>query len=93
MFSNLTGWHVLIILAVLLLLAAAVIVVVVLLVVNARKSATLAAPDHRSQAPVVQQPTASDPIEQIRQLGELKDQGLLSQAEFEAKRNELLGRL
>ena len=35
----------------------------------------------------------SDPVEQIRKLGELRDQGLLTPEEFEAKKTELLGRL
>ena len=34
-----------------------------------------------------------DPVEQIRRLGELRDQGLLSPEEFEAKKTELLDRL
>lgn len=35
----------------------------------------------------------ADPVQQIRQLGELRDQGLLSPDEFEAKKAELLNRL
>jgi Short C-terminal domain len=34
-----------------------------------------------------------DPVEQIRRLGELRDQGLLSPEEFEAKKAELLDRI
>jgi hypothetical protein len=46
--------------------------------------------------PVVQPPPAEramDVVEQIRQLGELRDAGLLTQEEFEAKKAELLSRM
>jgi hypothetical protein len=33
------------------------------------------------------------PIEQIRKLGELRDAGVLTEAEFEAKKTDLLGRI
>lgn len=42
-------------------------------------------------APV--QPAGDAVIEQIRKLGELRDAGILTQEEFEAKKSELLGRL
>jgi hypothetical protein len=32
-------------------------------------------------------------VEAIRQLGELRDAGLLSEEEFQAKKTELLGRI
>ena len=35
----------------------------------------------------------TDPVEQIKKLGELKDAGLMSEDEFIEKRNELLGRM
>jgi putative oligomerization/nucleic acid binding protein len=38
-------------------------------------------------------PAAPDPIEQIRRLGELRDAGLVTDAEYEAKRLDLLGRI
>jgi Short C-terminal domain len=48
----------------------------------------------RSQSSADKQaPAPSDPVEQIRRLGELRDAGVLSDAEFEAKKAELLGRL
>jgi hypothetical protein len=34
-----------------------------------------------------------DPVDAIRRLGELRDAGLISPAEFEAKRAELLARI
>jgi hypothetical protein len=34
-----------------------------------------------------------DPVEQLRTLGELRQAGLLSDEEFEAKKAELLGRI
>ncbi len=50
-----------------------------------------------SQAPSQQasQPTgtSSDVTEQIRKLGELRDQGILTEEEFQTKKKELLGRL
>jgi hypothetical protein len=38
-------------------------------------------------------PTGDDIIAQVRKLGELRDMGLLTQAEFDAKKAELLQRL
>ena len=37
--------------------------------------------------------TATDPLEQVRELGELRDMGYVTSAEFEAKKAELLGRV
>ena len=43
-------------------------------------------------APAPAQPAASgDAIEQIKQLAELRDQGILTDAEFEARKKQLLG--
>ena len=36
-------------------------------------------------------PAAGDAIEQIKQLAALRDQGILTDAEFEAKKKQLLG--
>ena len=52
--------------------------------------------DPQAVAAYVQQPTAGaqNDIEQtLRKLADLRDQGLLSQAEFEAKKRELLSRI
>jgi len=38
-------------------------------------------------------PPVSDPIEQIRKLGELRDAGILSEEEFAAKKAEILSRM
>jgi hypothetical protein len=38
-----------------------------------------------------QQSASGDAIEQIKQLAELRDQGILTDAEFEAKKKQLLG--
>lgn len=38
-------------------------------------------------------PQAADLIDQIRRLGDLRDEGLISQDEYQAKKTELLGRL
>ncbi len=37
------------------------------------------------------QPATDDSIEQIKKLAELRDQGILTDAEFEAKKKQLLG--
>ena len=47
---------------------------------------------HGASSPTLE-PDASDPIAQIRRLGELRDEDLLTDDEFELKKNELLGRL
>ena len=46
----------------------------------------------QAKTPRSQQPTLSIP-EQIKQLAELRDQGILSQEEFQAKKNDLLSRM
>ncbi len=56
-------------------------------VVRARVSAPKAAP------PTAASTANPDIIGQIKQLGELKEAGVLSQEEFEAKKAELLRRL
>lgn len=38
-------------------------------------------------------PVAADPIEQLAQLGKLKDAGIVTEQEFEAKKAELLARI
>lgn len=38
-------------------------------------------------------PTADDPLEALRRLGELRDAGVVTEAEFEAKKAELLRRI
>lgn len=38
-----------------------------------------------------QAPTADDSLEQIKKLAELRDQGILTDDEFEAKKKQLLG--
>jgi Short C-terminal domain len=38
-------------------------------------------------------PTAGDPIEQIRRLAALRDQGIVSEEEFERKKELLLRRI
>lgn len=49
------------------------------------------APQHA--APAVTAPAAPDVIEQLRQLGQLRDAGVVTPEEFEAKKTELLARL
>ena len=42
-------------------------------------------------APEAQAPAAADPVEQIERFGALRDKGLLSEEEFQAKKREILG--
>lgn len=42
-------------------------------------------------APAPQPPAAPDPIDQIERLGVLRDQGVLTDEEFQAKKRQLLG--
>ena len=47
-------------------------------------------PQYAEQAPPAQAP-APDPIAQLKQLGELRDQGVLTEAEFAAEKAKILG--
>ena len=46
-------------------------------------------PEQAAPPPQAAAPEA-DPIERLRQLGELRDQGILTQAEFEAQKAKIL---
>ena len=49
-------------------------------------------PQQYQQAPApVAAPSQDDMIEQLEKLGQLKDQGILTQEEFDAKKQQLLG--
>lgn len=52
----------------------------------------LASPQVATQ-PAVTVPTAVDPIAQLRQLGELRDAGILTEDEFASKKAEILARM
>jgi Short C-terminal domain/Protein of unknown function (DUF3592) len=52
---------------------------------------TVAAAQASAPAPAAAAAAGPDPIEQIKKLAELRDAGVLSDAEFEAKKAELLG--
>lgn len=89
----------LIILGVLIVIGAVVVGGVLIIVSLARR----AAPPGPGRSAQTTDPVAParpgggagqiDPVEQIRRLAELRDQGLLSEEEFQAKRTELLGRI
>ena len=81
MLNNLTGWHVLVILGVLVTIAIVVVAIIVIVIRLSRKN---------DRHPVPGQP---DPVEQIRRLAQLRDEGLLSETEYEAKRADLMGRI
>jgi hypothetical protein len=55
----------------------------------------LTAPVDRAPAIVHTSPTAAptDPVDQLRRLGELHDAGLLTVQEFQTKKCEILGRI
>jgi hypothetical protein len=80
--GNLGGWHLLVILGVLVITIAIVAVAVVIIAVQLSRSS---ARDGASATP--------DPVGQIMRLAQLRDEGLLSDAEYEAKRIEILGRI
>jgi hypothetical protein len=50
-------------------------------------------PTGSPSAPTSQASAVPDPIEQLRRLGELRDAGVVTPEEFEAKKADLLGRL
>jgi hypothetical protein len=50
-----------------------------------------APPPPPAQAPPPPAPAAADPIAQLKELGELRDSGVLTEAEFEAQKAKILG--
>lgn len=90
MLNNLTGWHFLIILGVLALIAAAVLFVVLLAIRASRRLSSAETSVRYGSAPSA---PPADPVEQLKLLGDLREQGLISEGEFETKRTELLGRI
>lgn len=97
MFSSFSGWHLMIVLAV-VIIPIAVIALVVWLVVRAARSPGTAARASLQQAPA-QQPSASpdastpDASARLAQLDELRAAGRISDAEYEAKRAQILDEL
>jgi len=81
MLGNLGGWHFLIVLGVLVIMAIVAVAVIAIALRLSRMSVS-------SQAP-----TPPDPVGQIKQIAQLRDEGILSETEYEAKRTELLGRI
>jgi hypothetical protein len=57
----------------------------------ARKEEEQYAQQQQYAAPPPQAAPEADPIEKLRQLGELHDQGILTDAEFEAQKAKVLG--
>jgi len=80
MLNNLAGWHVLVILGVLVIITVVVAAIIIVAIRAARRNAR----------PV---PSSPDPAAQIQKLAQLRDEGLLTETEYEAKRIELLGRI
>ena len=64
--------------------------------VSRRQANRWAAQDQQAYEPPPQQyaepPAASDPIEQLKELAALKDQGILTEAEFAEQKARILGR-
>lgn len=56
-----------------------------------RRQAGRWAAEEQAQAPVAPANNADDQIAQLQQLAQLKDQGILTQAEFDAKKQQILG--
>jgi hypothetical protein len=48
-------------------------------------------PAYQAPAPPPQAPVGEDMVAQLRQLAELKDQGILTEEEFEAQKRKILG--
>ena len=49
------------------------------------------APPQEPAPPAAAAPTEADPIEKLRELGELRDKGILTDEEFAAQKAKLLG--
>lgn len=58
---------------------------------NAAAAAAAAPPDAPSAAPPVDAPAGDGVAGEIKKLGELRDQGLITEEEFTAKKKQLLG--
>ena len=59
---------------------------------QANRWAAQEAPAYQEQAPAYQEPPpAADPIEQLKELGQLHEQGVLTDEEFAAQKAKLLG--
>ena len=54
------------------------------------QSAYYAQPQYVEQAPMPAAPPAADPIEQLAKLGQLRDSGVLTEAEFEVQKAKIL---
>lgn len=63
--------------------------------VSRRQGQRWAAKDQEQAQEAEQEPAPSgeDPYEQLQKLGELKDQGVLTQEEFDAKKQQLLSQM
>ena len=59
---------------------------------NKRASAQASTPAQPAPTqPAIESSTANDTVEQIKKLAELRDQGILTEEEFSAKKAKLLG--
>ena len=86
MLQNLTGWHMLMLLGLFVVVAAVVVgLVVVALSLSRRRSAGPSTGASAGPLP--------DPAARIEQLARLRAEGLLSETEYEEKRQELLRRI
>ncbi|TFC92495.1 SHOCT domain-containing protein [Cryobacterium breve] len=81
MLTNLTGWHVFVICGVLVTIAVVVVAIIAVVIWLSRRNVRYSATSSLSTA------------EQLRKIGQLRDEGLFSEAEYEAKRAELMGRI
>ena len=59
--------------------------------VSRRQAARWSADDQQQNTQAPTQPAQDDTVEQLQQLAQLKDQGILTQEEFDAKKKQILG--
>ncbi|WP_166979503.1 c-type cytochrome biogenesis protein CcmI [Paramicrobacterium fandaimingii] len=85
MLGNLTGWHLMIVAAIVLVIVAVVIVAIVLTVVLSRRGSS--SPDNAAATGI------PSPETRMREIERLRQRGVITDAEYEAKRAEIIGRI
>ena len=86
MLGNLTGWHMLILLGSVVVVATVVVALVLVALSLSRRRSAGASTGASTGA-------LADPAAQIEQLARLRAEGLVSETEYEEKRQELLRRI
>lgn len=88
MFTNLSGWNLMI--GPVLVIAIIIVIAVVVAATRRPRAAGSPAPYGSVPTPTLQ---STDVAEALLKLTALRDEGLITDAEYEAKRAEILGRL